>query len=229
MTIDDVLVEDAERVEVTLASITSGGATLGTNRTAINIIMDDDTASAIIVVAVDDIANNVNGVAGETNILNAFNGDTIGPDPASMSNATLSLAPSEVLPSQLSVNTLNGNISLLPNALAGQYGFNYQICTTIDPNNCQIAAVSITVIPSADLFITKTNRPNENGNIDQRDDNIISGSVTTYELIVGNNGPDSVTGAIVTDIPISGLSCAANDPVTIGGDGAPSGNSPSLI
>ena len=35
---------------------------------------------------------------------------------------------------------------------------------------------------------------------------------------------DSLVGATVTDVVGAGLSCAASDPVTISGDGVPSGN-----
>jgi uncharacterized repeat protein (TIGR01451 family) len=53
---------------------------------------------------------------------------------------------------------------------------------------------------------------------------VISGSTVTYSLLVTNNGPDSTTGAIVTDAPGSGITCAAGNAVTITGSGIPAGS-----
>lgn len=75
---------------------------------------------------------------------------------------------------------------------------------------------------TADLAITKTNTPGINGEVDQSGDNVISGTNTTYSIVVTNNGPDDVTGALVTDTPTAGLTCLASSSVTITGDGVPS-------
>lgn len=93
--------------------------------------------------------------------------------------------------------------------------FDYSNLT--DPANCTVGVF-------VDLVITKTNTPGVNGEIDQANDTVTSGSTTTYTLVVTNNGPDSVTGAIVTDTPTSGLTCPGSNAVTITGDGVPSGS-----
>ena len=85
---------------------------------------------------------------------------------------------------------------------------------------------SVTVmLLDADFSITKTNSPGTNGNIDQANDTLNSGDITTYTIEVTNNGPDTVSGAIITDIVGPGLTCAASDPVSITGDGVPAGSS----
>lgn len=83
---------------------------------------------------------------------------------------------------------------------------------------------AVTVTPSADLAITKTNTPSVNAEIDQSSDGVVKGAVTSYTLIVTNNGPDAMTGAIVTDIPVAGITCPASDPVNLSGAGAPAGS-----
>ncbi len=93
--------------------------------------------------------------------------------------------------------------------------FNYSSLT--DPSNCSAG-------PSVDLVITKTNTHGVNGEIDQTNDTVTSGTMTTYTLVVTNNGPDAVTGAIVTDVPGSGLTCPASNAVNISGDGVPPGS-----
>lgn len=86
-------------------------------------------------------------------------------------------------------------------------------------------SVAVTVSPfEADLAITKTNTPGLNGEIDQSTDTLTSGATTTYTVRITNNGPDTVTGALVTDSPDSGLTCAAGNQLNISGDGVPAGN-----
>ena len=77
---------------------------------------------------------------------------------------------------------------------------------------------------TADLSITKTNTAGVNGEVDQAADTLTSGTTTTYTLTVTNNGPDAVTGGVVTDVVGAGLTCAGTDPVTITGDGVPAGS-----
>lgn len=94
-----------------------------------------------------------------------------------------------------------------------------------DPDDTgDTTTASVTVNRQADLSITKTNTPGENGEVDQSDDSVISGSSVTYTITVTNNGPDSTTGAVVTDATDSGLSCTGTDAVTITGDGIPAGS-----
>lgn len=78
--------------------------------------------------------------------------------------------------------------------------------------------------PQVNLVLTKTNTPGVNGDVDQTDDVVITGSTVTYVISVTNNGPDAVTGAIVTDVINSGLTCPATNAVTLAGNGVPAGS-----
>ncbi|WP_151972455.1 CshA/CshB family fibrillar adhesin-related protein [Erythrobacter sp. EC-HK427] len=82
----------------------------------------------------------------------------------------------------------------------------------------------VTLTTAVDLALTKTNTPGVNGEVDQLDDTLISGSTTTYTIRVTNTGPDDAVGAILTDTPGAGLTCDAASPVTITGDGVPAGS-----
>jgi uncharacterized repeat protein (TIGR01451 family) len=82
----------------------------------------------------------------------------------------------------------------------------------------------ITVAPSADLSVTKTKTPGVNGNVDQSVDTVTCGATVSYTIIVRNNGPDAVTGAVVTDVVGTRRNCPASNPVTITGGGVPSGS-----
>ncbi|WP_187308440.1 CshA/CshB family fibrillar adhesin-related protein [Lysobacter antibioticus] len=62
----------------------------------------------------------------------------------------------------------------------------------------------------ANLTITKTNTPVSGPN-DQAGDTLTRGTTTTYTIVVTNNGPDTVTGAMLRDPAASrvGLTCAS--------------------
>ena len=78
--------------------------------------------------------------------------------------------------------------------------------------------------PLADLSITKTNTSGINGEMDQAGDTVTGGVATTYTIVVTNNGPDAVTGAVVRDPVQAGLACS--DPVPCTGSGCPSATVP---
>ena len=77
--------------------------------------------------------------------------------------------------------------------------------------------ITNTLLP-ADLSITKTNTPAA-GPADQAADTVVSGSQTTYTLVVTNHGSGSVTGAVVTDPASSrsGIACPPANAVTCSG------------
>lgn len=65
----------------------------------------------------------------------------------------------------------------------------------------------------ADLSITKTNGQSS----------VTSGVGTTYTIVVSNNGPDSVNGAVLVDAPGSGIACPGANVVSCSGGGCPAG------
>ena len=75
-------------------------------------------------------------------------------------------------------------------------------------------SASVTVSPSANLSIVKSNGVSS----------VVSGSTVTYTVVVTNNGPDSTTGAVVTDVVGAGITCPAGNAVTITGSGVPAGS-----
>ncbi|MBX9401988.1 DUF11 domain-containing protein [Lysobacter sp. BMK333-48F3] len=111
------------------------------------------------------------------------------------------------------------------NALAGGQtpsGSGASFSVTPAPGDDLTCTISNTRKPLADLTITKTNTPGVNGEVDQANDILVRGQTTSYTIVVGNAGPDSVTGAILRD-PIAGrvgLDCPG--PATCAGTGCPS-------
>ncbi len=73
-----------------------------------------------------------------------------------------------------------------------------------DPNPDNNTATDTNVQVTADLWITKTNTPASGPN-DLPDDTVIAGTETIYDIVIGNNGPFPVSGAVVRDEISSGL------------------------
>jgi uncharacterized repeat protein (TIGR01451 family) len=74
---------------------------------------------------------------------------------------------------------------------------------------------------AADLRLSKTNTPGQNGEIDQAADTVVSGTATTYTITVTNLGPDAANGAVVTDPAPTNLSCATATCAAAGGAACP--------
>ena len=173
-----------------------------------------EVTASILVSAVNDTVTSINGVTGAPNALNLRDGDTINGDPATSANSTLSVAAGSSVPAGLTFDAASGNVAVAPGTLAGTYSFDYQICSSISPSTCNVATASVSISPSVDLSIAKSN-----GTI-----SVTSGDTTTYTLTVTNSGPDAATGAIVSDAPGTGLTCPAANAVAITGDGVPAGS-----
>ena len=86
---------------------------------------------------------------------------------------------------------------------------------SILPNNVITCNFTNTyTAPISDLGIAKTNSTTT----------VTSSGTTTYVLTVTNNGPSTVSGAIVTDTPGAGITCPAGNTVAISGNGVPGGS-----
>lgn len=212
----DGLIESSETIQLqitpdpanfVISSTTTCGGSANTN--AVHTIVDDDVAP----VATNDSATGLNGVTGAASALNVLTGDTINGAAATISNAALSIASGSSLPSQLTFDPTTGVVGVRPGTPAGPYSFVYQICDLLNPTSCRTATALLTVNPSVELVIAKSNGTTV----------VTTGDTTTYTINVTNNGPDDSIGAVVTDTPGAGITCNAADAVTITGSGVPSG------
>jgi uncharacterized repeat protein (TIGR01451 family) len=174
--------------------------------------------------ATDDTVTGINGLLGAEGVLNVFEGDVLNNAPANPLNTQLSLAAGSTVPAELTFDLATGAVSVVPGTRQSTYSFRYRICDRTIALNCAEANASVSVAPSADLSITKTNTPGINNNADPATDTVTSGSVTSYTIVVRNNGPDSVTGAVVRDTVVSGLLCTGDSPVSLSGAGVPAGS-----
>ena len=121
------------------------------------------------IVAVNDTSGDVNSANGGTNVLNAFTGDTINGQPATPTNATVTLAPGAVLPVGFTLDPATGNVTVAPGTPWATYSFDYQLCERLNPTNCTIATITVTVVPPRSnltgivYFDDNMNRAHETG------------------------------------------------------------------
>ncbi|MFM9864717.1 MAG: SdrD B-like domain-containing protein [Micropepsaceae bacterium] len=104
------------------------------------------TVVAAPIVAANDSVGGVNGANGGTNVLNAFTGDTVNGAPATAANTTLTVASGFSVPAGLTFDTATGNVSVTAGTAAGTYTFDYTICETLNPANCDNGTISVTVV-----------------------------------------------------------------------------------
>lgn len=178
-----------------------------------NTVTDTITVAAAITPVAD--SGTVQGHVASTAIANVAANDTVNGATATLGaggNATV--AQSGIWPAGITLDTATGAINVAANVPAGTYNVTYQLCDKNNPVNCATMTDTVTVQPVADLDIVKTNNTTT----------VTSGGTTTYTLTVTNNGPDTITGALIKDTPGSGLTCPAGNAVTITGSGVPGGS-----
>lgn len=164
---------------------------------------DDTTANAL---TVSDIAPTAN-VAAPTGFSSSGSAGTCGYSSGTIScTGSLGNGQSQTFTfNQVVSSTAPGGSTIENTATVTDYA-------TGDTDDSQLASVAVS--PSANLSIDKSDGVSS----------AISGSTVTYTVIVTNDGPDSTTGAVVTDIPGAGITCASGDPVVITGSGVPAGS-----
>jgi hypothetical protein len=104
------------------------------------------TVSAAPIAAVSESIGGINGLTGQSNVLNALTGDTLNGVAVTTSNVTISVAPGFSVPAGLTFDTATGNVSVSPGTPAGPYTFNYRICEILNPLNCANATETVTVV-----------------------------------------------------------------------------------
>ncbi|OXA76432.1 hypothetical protein B0A65_18820 [Flavobacterium frigidimaris] len=106
---------------------------------------------APLIIANDDSAAGINGYAGATNVLNAYDNDLLNGGALDLSEITTTVTS---FPSSIgggSVPTFDiatGFIDVPAGTPAGEYKFVYKICENLNASNCDDATITITVVPA---------------------------------------------------------------------------------
>lgn len=100
------------------------------------------------IIANDDLATNVDGFLGATNVLNALNNDKLNANPVQLSEITMTVVDPALPIAGGQVPFLDpttGEVSVPAGTPAGGYTIVYQICENLNASNCDTATIKITV------------------------------------------------------------------------------------
>ena len=116
---------------------------------------DQATITVLVVVppivANDDFVDNINGNSGASNVLNAYNNDTLDGNAITILNSggTLVSGPATINGAPVPVfNASTGNVDVPAGTHAGEYFIVYKICGKLNPFNCDDAVIRIRVVPA---------------------------------------------------------------------------------
>ncbi|GAB1594852.1 Ig-like domain-containing protein [Lysobacter claricitrinus] len=169
--------------------------------------------SAAAIDAVDDAASNVNGVAGNANVLNVLGNDLLNGATATVSNATLAQVSTTNANVTLSVST--GAVAVAAGTPAGTYIVTYRLCEQLNPANCDTATASIDVVAPAlaatnDVGTTSQNTPlamSVLANDTMAGGTVASTAVTITVTVAPQHGTTTVgANGVVTYAPASNYS-----------------------
>lgn len=136
--------------------------------------------------------------------------------------------PSSYRPQIVCTNATAGSSTILPTgngtAVATRQEWPAFATSAGDDIDCLIT----NALRSADLRLTKTNTP-VNGPDDLPGDTVVSGTATSYALVVSNLGPDAADGAVLADPAPTGLTCTTASCGSVTGGGVcPAATGPAL-
>ena len=132
------------------------------------------TVTALAIIAQNDTITDIDGALGNVNIGNVLNNNGNGNDTLNGSNASIDQVIVTIKTPATSiggspipvVDTTTGQISVPPGTAAGTYTIVYQICESVNQNNCDEAIVTIdvaVVLACRNLLVHNAFSPNGDG------------------------------------------------------------------
>ena len=180
-----------------------------------------DTATVTVPVvaspidAVNDIGNTVTGAIGGQSLINVLVNDTLNGIPATL--ATVNLTQVSTTNSGVTLNPVDGSVSVAAGTPGGNYIVTYTICELLNPTNCDTATVSVFVEAPSIALVKTIASSDENG------DGLTGvGEKVIYHFAITNTGnvtlnnitiADLLPGIVITGGPIT-LSPGAVDTTT---------------
>lgn len=162
----------------------------------------DDAIITIVVavptiVANDDAADNINGLTGASNVLNAYANDTLNGTTILQTNinSTLITAANSINGAAVPVlNILTGAVDVPAGTAAGVYSIVYKICDKLNPSNCDEAVIKITVAQPSIQLLKQGVFVDSNG-----DGYAQPGEQIRYSFVITNTGTLDLNNVVVTD------------------------------
>jgi uncharacterized repeat protein (TIGR01451 family) len=179
-----------------------------------------DTAFATIIVtaapivAVDNNFPSINGENGGVTP-SVLGDDTL--NGVAVTPGTVALTPGASPNAGLRMNP-DGTITVAPGTPAGSYRYDYTICETLNPSNCDTATAVVVVVSDFALRVLKTASVRE----------VKIGDLVRYTVTVENVGVSNLVNGSIVDTPPAGFSYVAGSLTVLDGDnmGTAAGQSP---
>ncbi|OAN80921.1 hypothetical protein A8B81_11890 [Sulfitobacter pontiacus] len=162
------------------------------SETSVNIAVD-----AAPVIAQDDVAGDIDGLNGVTDLLNVLEDNGNGPDTIGGVDADINALTIAVQSPATPINggpvpelnLASGTVDVPAGTPAGRYDITYQICEDLNPTNCNTATVTL-VVAAAELVAQDDAVSGVDG---------IAGASDVMNVLADNaNGTDTLGGAAAT-------------------------------
>ncbi|MFN0154747.1 MAG: isopeptide-forming domain-containing fimbrial protein [Gaiella sp.] len=152
-------------------------------------------SSATNTIAANNDAGSVTSAAGGQAVANVLVNDTLGGAGATTSNVTIT--PVGSLPSGITLDTADGSVDVAAGTAAGTYTFDYQICETAAPANCDTATVTVTVTATTNPIVAT----NDSGGVTSAAGGQAVANVLVNDTLAGSGA----TTSTVTITPVGSL------------------------
>ncbi|MFN0181190.1 MAG: beta strand repeat-containing protein, partial [Gemmatimonadales bacterium] len=166
-----------------------------TDPTPANNSATDTTTLSAGTIAANNDAGSVTSAAGGQAVANVLVNDTLGGSGATTSTVTITLVGS--LPSGITLDTADGSVDVAAGTAAGTYTFDYQICETAAPANCDTATVTVTVSSATNTIAAN----NDAGSVTSA----AGGQEVSNVLVNDTLGGSGATTSTVTITPVGSL------------------------
>ncbi len=154
------------------------------------------------IVANDDVYGMINGTTGDPNVGNAYDNDSLNGAPVNIADITGTVltpaTPINVGDPVPALDPATGVVSVPAGTPGGIYTIVYQICESLNPDNCDIAEVEIFIAIPA-ISIVK-----ESAVITDASSIVKAGDIVEYTFRVRNEGNVILTGVTVSETSFTG-------------------------
>ena len=133
---------------------------------------------APIIEAEPDLVAGIDSAIGGVNVINVLDDDLLNGQPINPGQVTVTFSPDATIPPGITFNP-DGSVDVAPGTPAGTYVIPYEICDVLDPTNCTVSTVTLTIISPiglAPLNVTKTVQTT----------NVNIGDIVPYTITVTN-------------------------------------------
>ena len=108
---------------------------------------------APIIEAEPDLVAGIDSAIGGVNVINVLDDDLLNGQSINPGQVTVTFSPDATIPPGITFNP-DGSVDVAPGTPAGTYVIPYEICDVLDPTNCTVSTVTLTIISPIGLALS---------------------------------------------------------------------------